>query len=163
MSSGLEILGLSQEESKFFESLYKELHQNPGLSHQESFAADIAEKLLVEYGYSVTSKIAGYGMVGVIKKGPGKTILLRADMDGLPVGELTGLPYASQQRQIDSDGIEKPVMHACGHDMHVGTCSHPALVSCAKILPDSMFARSGQAFEPNRYFVERDIGCAIPT
>jgi metal-dependent amidase/aminoacylase/carboxypeptidase family protein len=120
MSNGSEIPHLSEEESTFFQALYKDLHQNPGLSFQETYAADIAEKFLVEYGYTVTSKIAGYGLIGVMKRGPGKTILLRADMDGLPVGELTGLPYASQKRQIDSDGIEKPVMHACGHDVHVG-------------------------------------------
>lgn len=114
------ILDLQKAEFASFVSLYKDLHEHPGLSLQEHFAADRVVKCLGEYGYAVTDKIGGHGVIGVLENGPGRTVLLRADMDGLPVEELTGVPYASKNRQVDSDGIEKPVMHACGHDMHVG-------------------------------------------
>ena len=68
----------------------------------------------------MATNIGGHGLIGILENGPGKTILLRADTDALPVKELTGLPYASKVREIDiADGIEKPVMHACGHDMHI--------------------------------------------
>lgn len=126
------ILDLDKEEFTSFVSLYKDLHAHPGLSLQEEFAADRVEACLKEYGYAVTSGIAGYGLIGVLENGPGKTILLRADMDALPVEEISGVPYASKKRQVDTDGIEKPVMHACGHDMHVGMCSFRALASCIK-------------------------------
>lgn len=104
-----------------YESVYKKLHQNPGLSLQEEFAAETAEKHLRSLeGFDVRTNIGGTGIIGILKNGEGKTVLLRADMDALPVKELTGLPYASEVKTVDkADGIEKPVMHACGHDMHV--------------------------------------------
>jgi metal-dependent amidase/aminoacylase/carboxypeptidase family protein len=106
-----------------YEDLYKRLHANPGLSLQESFAATIAAEHLTEYGFEVRSNVGGYGVFGTLKNGPGKTILLRADTDALPVEEQTGLSYASKKREIDvQDQVEKPVMHACGHDMHVSYC-----------------------------------------
>jgi metal-dependent amidase/aminoacylase/carboxypeptidase family protein len=106
-----------------YEDLYKKLHANPGLSLQESLAATIAAEHLNEYGFVVRSNVGGYGVFGVLKNGPGRTILLRADTDALPVEEQTGLSYASKKREVDvEDGMEKSVMHACGHDMHVSYC-----------------------------------------
>lgn len=106
-----------------YESVYKNLHQHPGLSLQEHFAAEAAEKHLRGLkGFEVRTNIGGTGLIGILKNGEGKTVLLRADTDALPVKELTGLPYASEVKEKDvQDGIEKPVMHACGHDMHI-TC-----------------------------------------
>lgn len=76
--------------------------------------------------------MTGHGVAAVLKNGAGKTVLLRADMDGLPVEEQTGLEYASKARQKDVQGIEKPVMHACGHDMHI-----TALLAAAETLKDA--------------------------
>ncbi|TVY89280.1 Hippurate hydrolase, partial [Lachnellula willkommii] len=104
-----------------YESLYKHLHENPGLSLQEHLAAETAATHLRSFeGFDVRTNIGGTGLIGILKNGEGKTILLRADTDALPVEELTGLPYASKKREVDvEDRIEKPVMHACGHDMHI--------------------------------------------
>jgi amidohydrolase len=101
------------------ESIYKDLHSHPELSMQEKRTADIAAQHLRSAGYDVTSGIGKTGVVGVLKNGAGPTILLRADMDALPVREATGLPYASSATAIDPEGKTVPVMHACGHDMHV--------------------------------------------
>ena len=104
-----------------YEKIYKNLHQHPGLSLQEFLAAETAaEHLKALNGFEVKTKIGGTGLVGILKNGEGKTVLLRADTDALPVKELTGLDYASQVKEVDvEDGKEKPVMHACGHDMHI--------------------------------------------
>lgn len=105
-----------------YEELYKTFHQNPELSRQENFtSAKIASELSTIGAFEIITGIGGYGLVGMLKNGPGKTVLLRADMDALPVQELSGLPYASSKTMKDADGVEKPVMHACGHDMHI-TC-----------------------------------------
>lgn len=106
-----------------YESVYKNLHQHPGLSLQEHLAAETAEKHLRGLeGFDVRTKIGGTGLIGIFNNGEGKTVLLRADTDALPVKELTGLPYASEVKEVDvQDKVEKPVMHACGHDMHI-TC-----------------------------------------
>lgn len=100
---------------------YKDLHANPELSfHEVKTAAKVAAELR-KLGFEVTEKVGGHGVVGVLKNGPGKTVLVRADMDALPIAELTELPYASKVRVKDAEGKEVGVMHACGHDMHV-TC-----------------------------------------
>ena len=116
-----EILASYRPDLAPYESLYKNLHQNPGLSLQEHLAADTAAKHLRSLsGFEVRTNIGGTGLIGILRSGEGKTILLRADTDALPVEELTGLEYASKKREVDvEDKIEKPVMHACGHDMHV--------------------------------------------
>ncbi|MGY0492065.1 amidohydrolase [Streptomyces sp. WG-D5] len=102
--------------------LYRDLHAHPELSLQETRTAGIAAARLREQGgWEVTEGVGGTGVVGVLRNGAGPTVLLRADMDGLPVLETTGLPYASEARGTDRDGNDVPVMHACGHDMHV-TC-----------------------------------------
>ena len=106
-----------------YEKLYKHFHSHPELSLQEfETAAAIATHLENLKVYDVHTNIGGTGLVGVLKNGPGNTILLRADMDALPVKEQTGLEYASKVTIKDeSDGLMKPVMHACGHDIHI-TC-----------------------------------------
>jgi hippurate hydrolase len=101
-------------------SLWDWFHRNPELSFKEAgTAARMAKELRAVPGIVVTEKVGGTGVVGVLRNGAGPTILLRADMDGLPVEEKSGLPNSSKARQIDVDGIEKPVMHACGHDVHI--------------------------------------------
>ncbi|MDI3385445.1 amidohydrolase [Streptomyces sp. B-S-A8] len=103
------------------QALYRDLHAHPELSHQEVRTAGIVAERLRGQGWSVTEGVGGTGVVGTLANGPGPVVLLRADMDALPVREGTGLPYASTRTAVDADGQEVPVMHACGHDMHV-TC-----------------------------------------
>ncbi|MCS6978344.1 MAG: amidohydrolase [Gemmatales bacterium] len=101
------------------EQLYKHLHANPELSYQEEkTSARLAEELR-KLGFTVTERVGGYGVVGVLKNGNGPTVMVRADMDALPVIERTGLPYASKVRVKDAEGRDIGVMHACGHDMHM--------------------------------------------
>ena len=101
------------------ESLYLDLHRNPELSyHEEKTAAKIAEQLR-KLGYDVTTGFGGTGVVGVFKNGSGPVVMLRAELDALPVPEKTGLPYASHVTTHDDRGVEVPVMHACGHDLHM--------------------------------------------
>lgn len=102
-------------------AVYRDLHAHPELSFQEHRTAGIVADALEGLGLAVTTGIGGTGVVGVLENGDGPTVLLRADMDGLPVEEATGLPYASTARATDPDGADVPVMHACGHDVHV-TC-----------------------------------------
>jgi amidohydrolase len=100
------------------ESIYKDIHSHPELSMQEKRTAGIAAEHLRASGYEVTTGVGKTGVVGVLRNGDGPTIMLRADMDALPVREATGLPYASNVT-ADQNGKSVPVMHACGHDMHV--------------------------------------------
>ena len=100
-------------------ALFEHFHANPELSFRESATARRVASELRALGYEVTEGIGGTGVVAVLENGRGRTVLLRADMDGLPVLEQSGLPYASKARQVDADGIEQPVMHACGHDVHM--------------------------------------------
>lgn len=101
------------------EELYKDLHEHPELSHQEKRTADLVAGRLRQDGCEVHEHVGGTGVVGVLRNGAGPTVLLRADMDALPVREATGLPYASEAVALDAEGTEVPVMHACGHDVHV--------------------------------------------
>ena len=101
------------------EQFYRDLHQHPELSHQEQATAADVRNRLESFGFQVHDHIGGTGVVGVLGNGEGPTVLLRADMDALPVKEQTGLPYASTVTAQDLDGNEVPVMHACGHDVHV--------------------------------------------
>ena len=102
-------------------ALYRDLHAHPELAFAEHRTAGIVAERLHGLGYQVTTGVGGTGVVGLLPNGDGPTVLLRADMDALPVLEQTGLPYASTARAKDSGGADVPVMHACGHDMHV-TC-----------------------------------------
>src|SRR6201988_2381283 len=101
------------------EALYTDVHAHPELSMQEARTARLAAERLRAAGYDVTTAIGKTGVVGLLRNGEGPTVMLRADMDALPVEEMTGLPYASKLRATDRDGKTVPVMHACGHDMHV--------------------------------------------
>jgi hippurate hydrolase len=101
--------------------LYKHLHTHPELSYQEILTADRLAKEMKEIGFDVATRVGGHGLVCVYKNGEGPTVLIRTDMDALPVIEKTGVPYASKVRVRDKAGNEVGVMHACGHDMHM-TC-----------------------------------------
>lgn len=101
------------------EALYIDLHRHPELSFQETRTAGIAAAHLRELGLEVHEGVGITGVIGVLANGQGPTVWLRADMDALPVAEETGLPYASTATGVDPDGNTVPVMHACGHDMHV--------------------------------------------
>ena len=103
------------------EAFYLSLHQNPELSHQEHRTAAAVVERLRGYSFDISEHVGGTGVVAVLRNGTGPTVLLRADMDALPVREQTGLPYASTVTAADASGVEVPVMHACGHDVHV-TC-----------------------------------------
>ncbi len=101
-------------------ALWDYFHRNPELSFKEvNTAARMAKELRAVPGMVVTEKVGGTGVVGVLKNGEGPVVLLRADMDGLPLQERSGLPNASKVRQVGIDGLEMPVMHACGHDVHI--------------------------------------------
>jgi len=101
-------------------SLYQDLHAHPELGFQEHRTAGIVADRLAEIGgIDVTTGVGGTGVVGVLANGEGPVVWLRADMDGLPVQERTGLPYASEHHGTDEDGNDVPTMHACGHDIHV--------------------------------------------
>ncbi|KAJ5852346.1 uncharacterized protein N7529_011731 [Penicillium soppii] len=102
-----------------YERIYRDIHASPELSGEERETSKIAEKHLKDLGFEVHANIGGYGVAGVLENGPGATILLRADMDALPMKEKTGLPYASTRVAKDNDGNLRPVAHACGHDLHV--------------------------------------------
>lgn len=101
------------------EALFTHFHQNPELSFKESKTASRLGKEIAALGYDVTSGVGQTGIVAVMKNGPGPTVMIRADMDGLPIKENSGLSYSSSVTQVDIDGKEKPVMHACGHDVHI--------------------------------------------
>ena len=101
------------------ESLYKDIHAHPELSMQETRTAALAAERLRTAGYEVTTGIGKTGVVGLMRNGDGPTVMLRADMDALPVEEATGAAYASKVKATDDEGKSVPVMHACGHDMHV--------------------------------------------
>src|SRR5450631_3771754 len=101
------------------DALYRDLHQNPELSlHEEKTAAKLAAKLKA-LGFDVTEHVGGTGIVGVLRNGKGPTVLVRTELDALPVKEATGLPYASTATYKDETGTLLPVMHACGHDVHM--------------------------------------------
>jgi amidohydrolase len=101
--------------------LYKDLHRNPELSFQEvKTSARLADELR-KAGFEVTTGVGKTGVVGVMRNGPGPVVMLRADMDGLPVTEETGLPYASKATGTTPEGMTTPVMHACGHDIHMAS------------------------------------------
>jgi hippurate hydrolase len=101
------------------EDFYRDLHQHPELSHGEHRTGARVADWLRGAGYEVHDGVGGTGVVGVLRNGAGRTVLLRADMDALPVREATGLPYASTATDAQADGSAVPVMHACGHDVHV--------------------------------------------
>jgi amidohydrolase len=103
------------------QKLYLDLHQNPELSfHEEKTAAKLADRLRA-LGFEVTTGIGGTGIVGLLRNGKGPTVMIRTDLDALPVEERTGLPYASKVTTKDDSGATVSVMHACGHDIHMSS------------------------------------------
>ncbi|MGH3522952.1 MAG: amidohydrolase [Mycobacterium sp.] len=128
------------------EEFYRDLHRHPELSHQEQRTAAAVAGRLREFGYQVHEGVGGTGVVGVLANGAGPRVLMRADMDALPVREATGLPYASTATATDADGGEVPVMHACGHDVHVS-----CLLGAAQLLAEGTGHWAGTAvllFQP---------------
>lgn len=110
-------------------SLYIDIHQNPELSGHESQTAEKLAARLRAAGYDVTEHVDNTGIVAILKNGNGPTVMLRTELDALPVEEKTGLPYASKVHAKDDAGREVPVMHACGHDLHMA-----ALLGTAEIM-----------------------------
>src|SRR3954462_15025261 len=113
------------------EELYRDLHGHPELSHQEHRTAALVAARLRDAGFEVHDGVGGTGVVGILRNGDGRAVLLRADMDALPVREANRLPYASAGTATDAAGEEVPVMHACGHDVHVA-----CLAGAAQLLAD---------------------------
>lgn len=126
------LLSAVAEDYRYLGPLFEHFHRNPELSFREFETAKRLATELRAAGFDVTEGVGGTGVVALLANGPGPLVMMRADMDGLPVAEKTGLPYASEARQLDVDGVEKPVMHACGHDVHmaalVGTARRMAAI-----------------------------------
>jgi amidohydrolase len=100
-------------------ALYREMHANPELSGQEVQSAARMAREARALGFEVTERVGGHGIVAVLRNGPGPVLMIRADMDGLPITEQTGLPFASRVRVTTAEGVETGVMHGCGHDTHM--------------------------------------------
>jgi amidohydrolase len=138
VSQTTEVVSGLKEARVWQEDLYRTLHQNPELSYQEHRTAAAVVDRLRSFGYEIHDGVGGTGVVGILRNGVGPTVLLRSDIDALPVKEKTGLPYASTATATGPDGNEVPVMHACGHDVHV-TC----LLGAASLLAGSLTSWSG--------------------
>jgi hippurate hydrolase len=149
------------------EELYLDVHRQPELSHQEHRTAALVVDRLRDAGYEVHAEVGGTGVVGVLRNGEGPAVLLRADMDALPVREATGLPYASEVTSTDAEGNEVPVMHACGHDVHVA-----CLAGAAQLLADgrrhwggtlvALFQPAEETGDGARGMVQGGLGDLIP-
>src|SRR5215470_121787 len=113
-------------------ALYTDIHQHPELSGHETKTAERIAERLRDLGYDVTEHVGGTGVVALMKNGAGPTIMLRTELDALPLEEKTGLPYASTVRTKDDSGRDVSVMHACGHDLHMA-----AIVGAAEIMAHS--------------------------
>ncbi len=116
-------------------TIYRELHANPELSFEEVKSSARMAAETRKLGFEVTTNVGGYGVVAVMRNGPGPTLLIRADMDALPLAEQTGLPFASKVKALAAGGVETGVMHACGHDTHmtawIGTARRLAAMKSA--------------------------------
>ncbi len=135
------------------EKFYIDLHLHPELSlMEEQTSAKVAAELRAA-GFEVTEKFGGYGVVAMLKNGPGPTVLIRSDLDGLPVAEETGLSYASTVVTKDLSGTSVPVMHACGHDIHMS-----CLVGTARVLAAFRDRWSGTAILIGQPAEERVLG-----
>src|SRR6185437_2645446 len=134
------------------EALYTDIHSHPELSMQETRTAGLAADRLRAAGFEVTTGIGKTGVVGILRNGEGPTVMLRADMDALPVEEATGLPYASKVKAKDRQGNTVPVGHMCGHDMHV-----PCLVGATNLLAHARHSWKGTlmaVFQPGEETAE---------
>jgi len=168
MTATSKVLGRQDGVRSWQEDLYRDVHRHPELSHQEQRTAGLVADRLKAAGFDVHAGVGGTGVVGVLARGSGPTVLLRADMDALPVEEATGLPYASTDTAKTSNGQAVPVMHACGHDMHVA-----ALAGAANLLAGATDAWHGTlvvVFQPAeetgdgaRGMVDDGLAKLIPT
>jgi hippurate hydrolase len=141
MAQGATVRALAEKEAPSLEALYKDLHRNPEISYQESATAKRIAAELRAAGFTVAENCGkypdlqpprvGHGVVGVLENGAGPTILVRTDLDGLPVEERTGLAYASRAHGAADDGSPVAAMHACGHDMHMSVFVGTARVLAA--------------------------------
>jgi len=121
--------------------LYRDLHRNPELSMQEHRTASIVAQHLRDSGYDVTEGVGKTGVVGLLSNGEGPVVMLRGDMDALPIEEQTGVDYASNVFGTTTDAGKVPVMHACGHDIHIA-----CLIATAEILANKSEQWRGTAF-----------------
>jgi hypothetical protein len=136
------------------EAIYKDLHQHPELSMHEVRTAKVAADWIERFGYDVSRNVGKTGVVGVLRNGAGPTVMLRADMDALPMTEATGLPYASAVKATDEGGTTVGVFHGCGHDMHVTW-----LMGAARVLSEHRDSWHGTAlvvFQPGE-----EVGRAV--
>ncbi len=132
--------------------IYRDLHRHPELSMQEHRTAGIVADHIEALGYEVSRGVGVTGVVGLLRNGDGPTVMLRADMDALPMAEDTGLPWASTVTATDADGQTVPVAHSCGHDLHVAW-----LLGAARVLAGHRQAWSGTAmlvFQPGEETAE---------
>ncbi len=129
---------VQKDYDRHLEALFKHFHSNPELSYMENKTAARLASELREAGFEVTEGVGGTGVVALMENGPGPMVMMRADMDGLPVEEKSGLPYASRARQVDWDGNEVFVMQACGHDVHI-----TSLVGTARYMAQNRDTWSG--------------------
>lgn len=136
--AGLTAAAPVSDETARLVALYKDLHARPELAFQEVVSSARLAKEIEGLGYEITTGVGKTGIVAVMKNGPGPVLLIRADMDGLPVSEETGLPYASKATGLGLDGKPTPTMHACGHDIHMS-----AWVGLARRLAATRSAWSG--------------------
>jgi len=137
-------------------AIYKDLHANPELSFMEVRSAGILAAEARKLGFKVTEKVGGTGIVAVMENGPGPVVLVRADMDGLPVTEQTGLPGASKIRVTTKEGVETGVMHACGHDTHM-----TAWVGVARLMAANKAKWSGTLVMIGQPAEERGAGARM--
>jgi len=144
-----------EEEYPSLFTLYKTLHQHPELSGMEEQTAQALSASLEAAGYDVTTGIGGFGIAGVLEAGSGRTVLVRADMDALPVLEETGLSYASTETATDWNNRQVPVMHACGHDLHM-----TVLVGVARVMAALRDRWSGRLVLVGQPSEERVSGAA---
>ncbi len=152
----VDLATLVRDELPSLVSLYEELHANPELSLQESeTAARIAEELRAT-GLDVSSDFGGHGVVGILRNGEGPVVLIRTDLDALPVRELTRAPYASTKVVKDDLGREVGVMHACGHDVHMA-----AFIGTARILAKTKNTWSGTVVLVGQPAEERVLGARM--
>ncbi|GAA2756277.1 amidohydrolase [Actinopolymorpha rutila] len=150
------------------EDFYRDLHQHPELSHQERRTAGKVGERLGRAGFDVHEGVGTTGVVGVLRNGDGPTVLLRADMDALPMRETTGLSYASTATATDDDGDEVPVAHSCGHDLHVA-----CLLGAATLLADgaaqwngslvALFQPAEEAGDGAKGMIDAGLAELVPT
>lgn len=151
-----EVSSLVKTELHSLLTLYQELHANPELSLHEAETAARVAKELKDAGLEVTENVGGHGVVGVLKNGDGPVIMVRTDMDALPVKELTGLPYASKKLVKEESGREVNVMHACGHDMHM-----TSFIGTARVLAKSRDQWKGTVVMIGQPAEERVLGARL--